>query len=304
MTRKKYLKFITCDFIRNTMAEKLRLAIQKKGRLSDDSLSLVKESGINFSKNGGTLKADAYNFPLEFLFLRDDDIPGYVSDGTADIGIVGQNELAEKDKDVQVVRELGFSKCRLSIGVPKLVDYPDASFLEGKNIATSYPVILGKWLESKGIKAEIHEISGSVEIAPSIGLAEAICDLVSTGSTLISNGLKEAEGIFDSQAVLIANKNLSPEKQAVLDKLVFRFDSVMRARGKKYITLNCKESDVEKITSLIPGVKSPSISKLAKEGWVSMNSVVSENDFWDVIDNVRTAGAEGVLVLPIEKIIE
>lgn len=286
------------------MAQKLRLAVQKKGRLSEDSLSLVKESGINFSKNGGTLKSDAYNFPLEFLFLRDDDIPGYVSDGTADIGIVGQNELAEKDKDVHVVRELGFSKCRLSIGVPKLVDYPDSSFLEGKSIATSYPVILGKWLESKGINAEIHEISGSVEIAPSIGLAEAICDLVSTGSTLISNGLKEAEGIFDSQAVLIASKNLSPEKQEILDKLVFRFDSVMRARGKKYITLNCKETDVAKISTLIPGVKSPSITKLAKEGWVSMNSVVSENDFWDVIDNVRTAGAEGVLVLPIEKIIE
>ena len=286
------------------MAQKLRIAIQKKGRLSDDSLKLIKESGIKFSKNGGTLKADAYNFPLEFLFLRDDDIPGYVADGTADIGIVGQNENAEKEKDVNVIKELGFSKCRLSIGVPKDIEYKDSSFLEGKAIATSYPVILGHWLKSKNINAEIHEISGSVEVAPSIGLAEAICDLVSTGSTLIANGLKEAEAIFSSEAVLIGNKNLPDDKKAILDKLMFIIESVMRAAGKKYITLNCKNEDVEKITSLIPGVKSPSITPLAKEGWVSVHSVVKENDFWDVIDAVREAGAEGILVLPIEKIIE
>lgn len=286
------------------MAQKLRIAVQKKGRLSDDSLKLIKESGIKFSKNGGTLKADAYNFPLEFLFLRDDDIPGYVADGTADIGIVGQNENSEKEKDVEIIKELGFSKCRLSIGVPKDTEYKDSSFLEGKAIATSYPVILGHWLKSKNIKAEIHEISGSVEVAPSIGLAEAICDLVSTGSTLIANGLKEAEAIFSSEAVLIGNKNLSSEKKSILDKLMFRIESVMRAADKKYITLNCKKEDVEKITSLIPGVKSPSITNLAKNGWVSVHSVVKENDFWDVIDAVREAGAEGILVLPIEKIIE
>lgn len=286
------------------MAEKLRIAVQKKGRLSDDSLKLIKESGIKFSKNGGTLKADAYNFPLEFLFLRDDDIPGYVADGTADIGIVGQNENSEKEKDVEVIKELGFSKCRLSIGVPKDIEYKDASFLEGKAIATSYPVILGHWLKSKNINAEIHEISGSVEVAPSIGLAEAICDLVSTGSTLIANGLKEAEAIFTSEAVLIGNKNLSAEKKVILDKLMFRVESVMRAADKKYITLNCRQEDVTKITSLIPGVKSPSITNLAKDGWVSVHSVVKENDFWEVIDAVREAGAEGILVLPIEKIIE
>lgn len=286
------------------MAEKLRLAIQKKGRLSEDSLSLVRESGINFSHAGGILKADAYNFPLEFLFLRDDDIPGYVADGTADIGIVGQNVYVEKAKDVKVVKELGFSKCRLSIGVPKLVEYADSSFLDGKSIATSYPVILGNWLKEKNIKAEIHEISGSVEIAPSIGLAEAVCDIVSTGSTLISNGLKEVEAIFNSQAVLISTQNLSAEKQEILNKLVFRFESVMRAKGKKYITLNCPADAVAKITSLIPGVKSPSITQLAKEGWVSMHSVVNENDFWDVVDSVHEAGAEGILVLPIEKIVQ
>lgn len=286
------------------MAEKLRLAIQKKGRLSEDSLNLVKESGINFSHSGGTLKAEAFNFPLEFLFLRDDDIPGYVADGTADIGIVGQNVYVEKSKNVSVEKELGFSKCRLSIGVPTLIDYSGASYLDGKSIATSYPVILGDWLKKNNIKAEIHEISGSVEIAPSIGLAEAVCDIVSTGSTLVSNGLKEVEAIFNSQAVLIANLNLSSEKREILNKLIFRFESVMNAKGKKYITLNCPENAVAKITSLIPGVKSPSITHLAKEGWVSMHSVVNENDFWDVVDNVRDAGAEGILVLPIEKIIQ
>jgi len=284
--------------------QKLRLAVQKKGRLSEDSLKLIKESGIKFSKSGGMLKAEAYNFPLEFLFLRDDDIPGYVEDGTADIGIVGQNEHAEKDKDVAVLKELGFSKCRLSIGVPKLTEYTGTKFLDGKSIATSYPVILKKWLDQNNISAEIHEISGSVEIAPSIGLADAICDLVSTGSTLIQNGLKEAEAIFQSEAVLIGNKSITPEKQAILDKLMFRIESVMRASDKKYITLNCKEEHVEIITDLIPGVKSPSITHLAKKGWVSMHSVVNENDFWDVIDAVRDAGAEGILVLPIEKIIE
>jgi ATP phosphoribosyltransferase len=286
------------------MAEKLRLAIQKKGRLSEDSLSLVKESGISFSHSGGILKADAYNFPLEFLFLRDDDIPGYVADGTADIGIIGQNVFVEKAKKVEVIKELGFSKCRLSIGVPKLFDYTGPHSLDGKSIATSYPVILGKWMKENGIQADIHEISGSVEIAPSIGLADAVCDIVSTGSTLISNGLKEVEAIFHSQAVLVASPHLNAEKRALLDLLVFRFESVMRAKGKKYITLNCPATAVEKITNLIPGVKSPSITKLAKEGWVSMNSVVAENEFWDVIDKVRAAGAEGILVLPIEKIIE
>lgn len=281
----------------------LRIAVQKKGRLSEDSLGMIKECGIKVPSAGGNLRAEAYNFPLEFLFLRDDDIPGYVADGTADIGIVGDNENAEKEVDVDTVKHLGFSKCRLSIGIPKSMAYDGPKDLEGKKIATSYPNILRKWLEEKNINAKIHEISGSVEIAPGIGLADAICDLVSTGSTLISNGLKEAEVIFKSDAVLIANKTLAGEKKAILEKMLFRIEAVMEARSFKYITMNAPNESIDDVIALLPGVKSPSIAPLAQKGWSSIHSVVDENEFWPVIEGLKNAGAEGILVLPIEKII-
>ncbi len=281
----------------------LRIAIQKKGRLSEDSLKMISECGIKYPKTGGLLKADAYNFPIEFLYLRDDDIPGYVADGTADIGIVGENVYVETGKSVKVVKKLGFSKCRLSIGMPKDFKYTGPSDLHNKKIATSYPVILGNWLNENNIQADIHEISGSVEIAPSIGLADAVCDIVSTGSTLISNGLKETEAIFKSEAVLIAHNNLSEEKQSILDKFLFRITAVMEARNYKYITLNAPNDAVDAIISILPGVKSPSIAPLATEGWSSIHTVVDENDFWSIIESLKEAGASGILVLPIEKII-
>ncbi len=281
----------------------LRLAVQKKGRLSESSLSLIRECGIGFSKKPASLKEAAYNFPLEFLYLRDDDIPGYVEDGTADIGIVGENVLVEKGGDMEVVMKLGFSKCRLSIGIPNNVPYQGKQDIDGWEIATSYPKILGNFLKENNLSAEIHEISGSVEIAPSIGLADAVCDIVSTGSTLISNGLKEVEVIFTSQAVLVANKNLSAEKKAILDDLIFRIKAHQKAKNTKYITLNAPNEAIDNIISLLPGVKSPSIMPLAKEGWSSMHTVVKEDDFWEVIEKLKAAGAEGILVLPIEKII-
>lgn len=286
------------------MDTKLRIAVQKSGRLSESSLELITECGISFSKAGGKLKSEAYDFPLEFLYLRDDDIPGYVADGVADIGVVGENVLVEKEQIVDEVLKLGFSKCRLSIGVPKEIDYKNIKDLEGKKIATSYPNILGDYLKKKGVTASIHEISGSVEIAPSIGLADAVCDIVSSGSTLISNGLKEVEAIFKSEAVLIAYKKLSPEKQHILDSLLFRIKAVMNAKNKKYITLNSPNESIQAIIDLIPGVKSPSVTPLVTEGWSSISSVVDEQDFWDIIDGVRALGAQGVLVLPIEKIIK
>lgn len=286
------------------MSNKLRLAIQKSGRLSDDSLKLVKETGISFTKGGGKLKADADNFPLEFLFLRDDDIPGYVADGIADIGIIGENVAVEKNKATKELKQLGFSKCRLSIGIPKNVEYSGVKDLNGFNIATSYPYLLQKFLDKHSVKAKIHEISGSVEIAPSIGLADAVCDIVSSGSTLISNGLKEVETIFKSQAVLIGSNDLSDEKQETLNNFLFRIDAVLNARNTKYIMLNAPNNSLDKIISLLPGVKSPSITPLAEEGWSSLHSVVDENQFWDVIESLREAGAQGILVLPIEKIIQ
>lgn len=282
----------------------LRLAVQKSGRLSEDSLHLIRECGISFSKAGGKLKSKAYDFPIEFLYLRDDDIPGYVSDGVADIGIVGENVLVEYGCAVDEVLKLGFSKCRLSIGIPKDVEYRGISDLEGKKIATSYPNILGEYLKKQGVNADIHEISGSVEIAPSIGLADAVCDIVSSGSTLISNGLKEVEAIFASEALMIGYKDLSPEKQEILDKLLFRIAAVMRASKAKYITLNAPNESIEAIINLIPGVKSPSVAPLYKENWSAVSSVVNENEFWQVIDGVRALGAEGILVMPIEKIIQ
>jgi ATP phosphoribosyltransferase len=285
------------------MSNVLRLAIQKSGRLSEDSIKLIKECGIEFSSGGGTLKSTAHNFPLEVLFLRDDDIPGYVADGVADIGIVGENVSVESRKNTQVIRSLGFSKCRLSIGVPKSFNYTSIKDLSGLSIATSYPNILSDFLKDNNINASIHEISGSVEIAPGIGLADAICDIVSSGSTLISNGLKEAEVVFRSQAILIGNKNLSAEKQAVIDEMLFRISAVQQAEKKKYILLNAPNHSIDTIISLLPGVKSPTVMPLVEPGWSSLHSVVKESDFWEVLSKLKEAGAEGILVIPIEKIV-
>lgn len=285
------------------MSEMIRIAIQKSGRLSEDSLNLIRECGIQFNNGTGKLKSEAANFPAEFLSLRDDDIPGYVADGVADIGIVGENVLIETNQKVDLVHRLGFSKCRLSLAVPRGDDYRQLTDLHQKRIATSYPRILSNFLQEHKIEADIHEISGSVEIAPSIGLTDAICDIVSSGSTLMSNGLKEVEVIFRSEAVLIAHPNLSPARQQILDKLIFRIKSVQAAKNNKYILLNAPKDAVAQITSILPGMKSPTIVPLAEEGWVSIHSVINENAFWDIIDNLRAAGAQGILVVPIEKMI-
>ena len=281
----------------------LKIAVQKSGRLSDDSLSLVKECGIKFYNGTGKLISASTNFPVEFLFLRDDDIPGYVADGVADLGIVGENEMVEKGKDVAVLKKLGFSKCRLSLAIPRGVDYQDVSYFHGKSIATSYPRILQDYLESQGIRADIHEISGSVEIAPSIGLADGICDIVSSGSTLMMNGLKEVEEIFKSEAVLIANKLLSAEKLSIVDRLLFRINAVQKGKSNKYVLLNAPNHALDKIIALIPGMRSPTILPLAEPGWSSVHSVLSEDQFWENIEELRAAGAEGILVVPIEKMV-
>ncbi len=281
----------------------IRIAVQKSGRLSDDSLKLFKECGIKFESGGSKLRSISSNFPIEFLFLRDDDIPGYVEDGVADLGVVGLNVLMEHTRKVDIVKELGFSKCRLSLAIPRGENYTDLKQFEGKSIATSYPNLTNQFLLKNGVKADMHEISGSVEIAPSIGLAEGICDIVSTGGTLLSNGLKEVATVFQSQAVMISNKALSSEKQAILDKLLFRIDSVQRGQNAKYVVLNVQEQNIEKVTALLPGMKSPSVLPLATKGWFSLHSVIEENDFWNIIENLRDAGAEGILVLPIEKMI-
>jgi ATP phosphoribosyltransferase len=285
------------------MTPPLRIAIQKSGRLQEDSLKLLKESGLHFSNGKDQLKTQARNFPIELLFLRDDDIPQYVEDQVADAGIVGENVLIEKQKKNELVKRLDFAKCRLSIAVPRSENYTGISYLQGKNIATSYPVIVQQFLDNHGIQAGIHEISGSVEIAPGIGLADAICDIVSTGSTLLSNGLKEVETVIQSEAVLIATPNLPEAKKQILDKLIFRINAVQSAKNNKYILLNCPNEAIEKITSVIPGMKSPTIMPLSRTGWSSLHSVVDENDFWEKIDLLKSFGAEGILVIPIEKMI-
>ncbi|MEZ4904189.1 MAG: ATP phosphoribosyltransferase [Spirosomataceae bacterium] len=282
----------------------LRIAIQKSGRLSDDSIQLFKQCGIKFdSTSSGKLKSVSANFPAEFLFLRDDDIPGYVEDGVADLGIVGENVFVETGRQVAVIYRLGFSKCRLSLAIPRGTQWSGVQDLQGRGVATSYPRILGDYLQQNGVQADIHEISGSVEIAPSIGLADAVCDIVSSGSTLLSNGLKEVEVIFRSEAIMIANNDLSPEKAALLDKILFRVKAVQAAQNHKYILLNCPAGAVEKIMQYIPGMKAPTVLPLATEGWVSLHSVINENDFWENIEKIREAGAEGILVIPIEKMI-
>jgi ATP phosphoribosyltransferase len=285
------------------MTTLLRIAIQKSGRLQEGSLELLKESGLSISNGKDQLKTQARNFPVEVLFLRDDDIPQYVEDQVADVGIVGENVFAEKKKDNQLIKRLDFSKCRLSMAVPRGENYTGVQWLQGKNIATSYPNIVKDFLAKHNVEAGIHEISGSVEIAPGIGLADAICDIVSTGSTLLSNGLQEVEIVMQSEAVIIASPTLSPEKQKILDKLLFRIEAVKKAKNSKYILLNCPNESIEKITNVIPGMKSPTIIPLTRAGWSSLHSVVDENDFWERIDQLRELGAEGILVVPIEKMI-
>ena len=281
---------------------KLKIAIQKSGRLHEDSLRLLKECGIDISNGGNKLKAAAANFPLEVYFLRDDDIPQYVEDAVADAGIVGENVVYEKKKEVEVMEQLGFGKCRLSIAVQKSESYTREN-LNGKKIATSYPVLVQEFLTANRINAEIHEISGSVEIAPGIGLADAICDLVSSGSTLLTNGLKEAETLLESQSVLIRNKKLDESRQRILEKLLFRIRSVRKAKNNKYILLNAPNEKLNDIIGLLPGMKSPTVLPLATSGWSSVHSVIDENDFWDIIEQLKAAGAQGILVVPIEKMI-
>jgi len=281
----------------------LKIAIQKSGRLYEDSIKLLKECGIELNNGNKQLKAAAFNFPIEVFFLRDDDIPQYVYDGVADIGIVGENVLLEKNKDIDIAYRLGFGRCRLSIAVPKAVQYNSIEDLKGLKIATTYSTILQQYLNDKNIKAEIHEISGSVEIAPSIGLADAICDLVSSGSTLFTNGLKEVEVILQSEAVLSVNKNLTTEKQLILEKLLLRINAVKTAKNNKYILLNAPNHQLKNIFSLLPGMKSPTVVPLVEEGWSSIQSVVNENDFWEVIEKLKQFEAEGIIVIPIEKMI-
>jgi ATP phosphoribosyltransferase len=285
------------------MEKLLRIAIQKSGRLQEGSLELLKESGLAFSNGKDQLKTQARNFPVEVLFLRDDDIPQYIEDKVADVGIVGENIFVEKQKQNKLVRRLDFAKCRLSIAVPRSFDYTGIRSLQGKNIATSYPNILRSFLDRNNVTAGIHEISGSVEIAPGIGLADAIFDIVSTGSTLLSNGLQEVEVVIQSEAVIIATPGLDADKQRTLDKLLFRIESVQKAKNNKYILLNCPNEAIDKITSVIPGMKSPTIIPLRRQGWSSLHSVVDENDFWEKIDQLKEFGAEGILVVPIEKMI-
>lgn len=285
------------------MENRLKIAIQTKGRLNEDSMHLIQEAGIDLELGKRTLVSSAKNFPMDALFLRDDDIPQTVADSVADIGIVGENEMLEKQENVVIVKRLGFSKCRLSLAIPKSLDYTGPEFFNGKKIATSYPVILKKYLQENHINAEIHVITGSVEIAPGIGLADAIFDIVSSGSTLVSNRLKEVEVVVKSEAVLVASPNLSTEKKEILDEFIFRMESVQRAKGKKYILLNVPNEKIQDIAQLLPGMKSPTVVPLADPGWSSMHSVIEENDFWEVIGNLKKAGAEGILVIPIEKMI-
>lgn len=282
---------------------KLRMAVQKSGRLHEDSMKLLKECGISIRNGMNKLKTEADNFPLEVFFLRDDDIPQYVEDGVADVGIVGENVVLEKNKHVAITEKLGFGKCRLSIAISKEKEYSHCQDLNGLRIATSYPVIVREFLRKNKIQADIHEISGSVEIAPGIGLSEAICDLVSSGSTLFMNGLKEVEVILKSEAVLVSGETLPEEQAQILKKLCFRIQSVKKARDNKYILLNAPNEHLEDICKLLPGMKSPTVLPLAEQGWSSVHSVVDENDFWGIIEQLKSFGAQGILVVPIEKMI-
>jgi ATP phosphoribosyltransferase len=282
---------------------KLKIAIQKSGRLKDDSLALLKKCGINIDNGKDQLKASSTNFPLEVYFLRNSDIPKYLEDGVVNLGIIGENLLFELQSELKVIRQLGFSKCNVSIAVPKDAVVNDINFFQNKKIATSYPNTTRKYFEDQGVKTEIHYISGSVEIAPNIGLADGICDIVSSGSTLFKNGLKETDVILKSQAVLVQETAASEEIAALIDKLDFRIQAVLRAKSSKYILMNVPNDKIKAVSALLPVLKSPTILPLAQEGWSSLHSVIDENDFWEVIDQLKNAGAEGILVSPIEKII-
>lgn len=283
--------------------EKLRIAIQKSGRLSEKSVSILKEAGISLTNGERKLLSVSGSFPIEVLYLRDDDIPQYVRDKVADIGIVGENVFAEKGNDIEIIERLGFSRCRLSLAVPKQVTYNGPAFFNNRKIATSYPVILKRYLDDKGITAEIHEISGSVEIAPGIGLADGIFDIVSSGSTLIGNGLQEVEVVMKSEAVIIGRSDLQDGKKSILNDLLFRIRSVLAATNNKYILLNAPNDKLDQIISIIPGMKSPTVMPLAESGWSSVHSVLSESQFWQIINELRAYGAQGILVIPIEKMI-
>lgn len=281
----------------------IRIAVQSKGRLYEDTMNLLKEAGIKIGNSKRTLLVKASNFPVEILYLRDDDIPQTVASGVADLGVVGENELLEKGEDVDIAKRLGFSSCRLSLAIPKSVEYSGVEWFNGKKIATSYPNILNVYMRKTGISMDLHVITGSVEIAPSIGLADGICDIVSSGSTLISNNLKEVEEVMRSEALLISNKQLTEEKKAILSELIFRIDAVKSAEDKKYVLMNAPTNKVNEITSILPGVKSPTIMPLATDGWSSIHTVLDEKCFWEIIGQLKSLGAEGILVLPIEKMI-
>ena len=281
----------------------LRIAVQSKGRLYEDTMDLLKETGIKINSARRTLLVQSSNFPIEVLYMRDDDIPECVASGIADIGIVGENEFVERGKDANVVKRLGFSKCRLSLAIPEAEDYNGVKWFDGKKIATSYPNILRKFAEEQGINIEVHVIQGSVEIAPGIGLSDGIFDIVSSGSTLVSNKLREVETVMKSEALLIGNKELTPEKQATLDEFLFRIQSVLVADDKKYVLMNAPTEKVKEICSILPGIKSPTVLPLATEGWTSVHAVIDQKHFWEIVGQLKEKGAEGILVLPIEKMI-
>ena len=285
------------------MDNMLRIAVQSKGRLYDETMLLLEEAGIKLNRGKRILLLSAKGFPVEVLFLRDEDIPQSVANGVADVGIVGENEYVEKGQEARLVKRLGFSRCRLSLAIPKDEEYDGIQWFNGKTIATSYPTILQRYLDEQGVKAGLHVISGSVEIAPGIGLADAIFDIVSSGSTLVSNQLKEVEVVMQSEALLIANPNLSEEKLAVLDEVLFRFEAIQMAQGKKYVLLNAPKDKLNDIIELLPGMKSPTVTPLANGDWVSVQSVIDEKHFWEIIGKLKALGAEGILVLPIEKMI-
>ena len=281
----------------------LRIAVQAKGRLFEETMALLEESDIKLSTTKRTLLVQSSNFPVEVLFLRDDDIPQSVATGVADLGIVGENEFVERQEDAEIIKRLGFSKCRLSLAMPKDIEYPGLSWFNGKKIATSYPGILDAFMKSNGVKAEVHVITGPVEVATGIGLADAIFDIVSSGSTLVSNRLKEVEVVMRSEALLIGNKNMSKEKKEILDELLFRMDAVKTAEDKKYVLMNAPKDKLEDIIAVLPGMKSPTVMPLAQDGWCSVHTVLDEKRFWEIIGKLKALGAEGILVLPIEKMI-
>lgn len=281
----------------------LRIAVQAKGRLYEETMALLEEADIKLSASKRTLLIQSTNFPVEVLFLRDDDIPQTVATGVADLGIVGENEFVERNEDAEIIKRLGFSKCRLSLAMPKDIQYEGVEWFDGKKIATSYPGILSSYLKDKGVKAEIHVITGSVEVSPGIGLADAIFDIVSSGSTLVSNRLKEVEVVMKSEALLIGNKNMTADKREVLDELLFRINAVKTAEDKKYVLMNAPKDRLDEIIAVLPGMKSPTVMPLAQEGWCSLHTVLDEKRFWEIIGKLKSLGAEGILVLPIEKMI-